>query len=77
MAGTWLWKNGEVQKFPDGTNHSGGNSVFVSGGDVYVTGYDGTYPNEVAVLWKNGVSQIFTSASGSRDVVVNSVFVVE
>ena len=46
-----LWKNGQVQLFNDApagsnSNHDeGANQVFVSGGDVYVSGYRGMFKN--------------------------------
>ena len=55
-----LWKNGEAQELTDGTCKAGALSVFVSDGDVYVSGYvkDG---KQVAKLWINGVDQNITS----------------
>jgi len=52
-----LWKNGVPQRLCEGERHA---SVFVSGEDVYVAGYE--YANQGAnkyftTLWKNGVAQ--------------------
>ncbi|MDR2087431.1 MAG: T9SS type A sorting domain-containing protein [Dysgonamonadaceae bacterium] len=52
-----LWKNGEVTNLTNGTSSSSALSVFVSGNDVYVAGYEynsnGT--KSTAKIWKNGV----------------------
>lgn len=64
-----LWKNGVMQKLTDGlvVDYENGysisasaNDVAVSGGDVYVAGFE----NEVARLWKNGVLQELTVDTG-------------
>jgi hypothetical protein len=61
-----LWKNGAAQRLSDGGSYAEAVSVFVSGKDVYVAGYDkDVYSAEtgigagkgVAMLWKNGVAQ--------------------
>ncbi|MCL2416378.1 MAG: hypothetical protein FWD02_00380 [Bacteroidales bacterium] len=65
-----VWKNGVAQHFNDQTNPNNAevNSIFVSGGDVFVTGSEGRF----ARLWKNGVVQELEDAENSF---VNSVFV--
>jgi len=68
-----LWKNGVAQTLSSA--HSYANSVFVSGGDVFVAGED----RAKATLWKNGVAQTLSSAdSYARSVFVSGgdVFVV-
>jgi hypothetical protein len=60
------WKNGVATAVTDGTNNAIAYAVYVSGGDVYVAGYeeDGDYyvlPGQspvkykVAKVWKNGI----------------------
>ena len=50
-----LWKNGVEFSISDGLHQAGLNSVFVSGNDVYLAGYENTVHEERAILWKNGV----------------------
>jgi hypothetical protein len=40
----------------DGTTDVFATSVFVSGNDVYVTGYEANGINQIAKLWKNNVA---------------------
>ena len=68
-----LWTNGARQQLSSNNNSTGpsANSVFVSGKDVYVAGWDGN-----AVLWKNGTRQQLSNATvaeGSTE--ANSVYV--
>ena len=72
-----LWKNGVVQNLTCGTHSASANSVFVSGNDVYVVGFDtrgyrGSSPR-TAMLWKNGVAQELISETDCT--VAHSVFV--
>jgi len=57
-----------AQNLTDGQNLCAANDVFVSEGDVYVTGYD----NVTNVLWKNGERQALPGKAGAG----KSVFVV-
>ena len=51
-----LWKNGEAQRL--GKEEGKANSVFVSGGDVYVAGQEKNEDGrDLATLWKNGVAK--------------------
>ena len=50
-----LWKNGQLQKLTDGTKWAFTYSVFVSGGDVFVAGFEENSSGKaVAKIWKNG-----------------------
>ena len=67
-------KNETAQKLSN--KKSVANSIFVSGGNVYVPGYEYVATNRnVAVLWKNSVATYLTD--GVLDASANSVFVVE
>ena len=53
-----LWKNGILyQTFNNGNYNAFANSVYVSGNDVYVAGYEHNERGTSAMLWKNGVGQ--------------------
>ena len=71
-----LWKNGAAQTLS--TQYSIAYSVYVSGSDVYVAGFedpDGAYgsgDNKRATLWKNGVAQTLSEQkSTTRSVYVS------
>jgi hypothetical protein len=50
-----LWKNGEKQLLSDGTSDTATCNVFVSGKDVYVTGYESELGQKATTLiWING-----------------------
>jgi serine/threonine protein kinase len=80
-----LWKNGKMQRLTDGTHASEANSVFVSGNDVYVVGWEmktyavaqvsAKYQSgvKIAKLWKNGVPHNLTDGTYSAE--ATSVFV--
>ena len=51
-----IWKNGIEQKLTDGASNAFANSVYVTGNDVYVAGFEGN----VAIVWKNGEAQKLT-----------------
>jgi hypothetical protein len=51
--------------------NNGGHSIYVSGNDVYVGGWDGKFPT----LWKNGVAQRFSGAPCSVFVSGGDVYV--
>ena len=68
-----LWKNGADLNLSSGTE---ANSVFVTGGDVYVAGYTlrsiGTNKN-FATVWKNGIAEYLSK--DTRNGWATSVFV--
>jgi putative hemolysin len=63
-----VWKNDIPQILPSAGPFADARSVFVSGDDVYVTGYSSS---EGCILWKNGVPQILPGGTGYA----SSVFV--
>lgn len=74
-----LWKNGVVTYLTDGSHQAAANSVFVSGTDVYVAGYENSTWGDIAKVWKNGVATkldggLYPNGS-SYDARGNSVFV--
>ncbi len=71
-----LWKNGIVQNLPAEGHQGFARSVYVSGSDVYVVGWDAAK----AKLWKNGVALnltngLFVSSANSVYVSGSDVYV--
>lgn len=64
-----VWKNGIASNLSIAVDSSAAFSVFVSGTDVYVAGYERNF----AKIWKNGVGINLTN--GTSDAGANSVFV--
>ena len=62
-----LWKNGVAQDVSNETKDAYAHSVYVSGNDAYVAGYEGSTTNsKVAILWKNGVAQSLSDQSNNE-----------
>ena len=59
----------------NGINYADAFSVFVTGTDVYVCGFERSGTNGVAKLWKNGVATALNN--GANDAEGYSVFVSE
>ncbi len=59
-----IWKNETLTMLSSGPSNA--NSVFVSGSDVYVAGYDRSTWN-VATIWKNGVAIPLSTTPGDAD----------
>lgn len=68
-----LWKNGIVTNITDATYNATPTSIFVSGSDVYITGWENTATRPIAKLWKNGVAINLTN--GDRNAEARSVYV--
>ena len=66
-------KNGEVL-YTRPESVSPGLSFFVSGGDVYTTGYENNGNYDVATVWKNG-TVLHSLTDGTQDADASSVFV--
>ena len=67
---TQYWKNGNRTSLNDDDDEAGGgNSIFVSGSDVYIAGFEGN----VAKYWKNNIPVILTD--GESQASARSIFV--
>ena len=66
-----LWKDGVAQSLTDEKTSSQARCVFVSGEDIYVSGFLGN----VAVIWKNGTPM--SLSDGTNAAAITSVFVTE
>jgi hypothetical protein len=71
------WKNNTLINLTDGSAPASALSIFVSGTDVYVCGFESinaqSGANKKAKVWKNGVATNLTD--GTNNAVANSVFV--
>ena len=69
-----VWKNGIATSLSSATNDAQATSVFVSGTDVYVTGFEYDISTKAtAKIWKNGIATALTN--GTQDAYAYSVFV--
>ncbi len=68
------WKNGSFTSLGGGTYTSYGQSVYISGNDVYVGGYENNASGKtVAKSWKNGMETSYSNGSYSAS--IKSVYV--
>ena len=63
-----LWKNGIATSLTDGTTDASVESVYVSGSDVYASGFVETSSSRIGVVWKNG-SRLFTTSPSYNGVI--------
>ena len=73
LSKAMLWKNGNGISLTDGLTYARANAVYVYNNDVYVTGYELIWPNNVSRTWKNGT--LIHSTNGSFSAASASVFV--
>lgn len=59
------WKNGVAISLLNNNHYGKANSIFVSGTDVYVSGYE----NNTATIWKNGIPIKLSDGSQSASVI--------
>jgi len=70
------WKNGQEFPVSDGTKNARVNSIFVSGGDVYLAGSEDITPyrNRRAAYWKNK-TRIYLTSDTNQNSEINSIFI--
>jgi hypothetical protein len=55
------WVDGKLYNLPDTTHLCSATGIFVSGNDIYVSGFDhGSWPGGYVFYWKNGVKTTVT-----------------
>lgn len=59
------WKNGQLITLTDDTRRTGANSIFLSGSDVYIAGWESTSNATMAKYWKNGIETLLPFTAGS------------
>lgn len=72
-----IWKNGIADNLTDGTKQAIGNSLFVSGSNIYVAGYENDGIICTASVWKNKIAASAGSGLYKKVGIINanSVFV--
>lgn len=75
-----LWKNGVAKNLTNGSSIASSRSVYVSGSDVYICGYEmnrvGIYSfSMTSKIWKNGVSSLVSKTN--NNLIPTSIFVVK
>jgi hypothetical protein len=68
-----LWKNGVSIDLNSTNNNAEARSVFISGNNVYVGGYESNGINSIAKIWKNGVGT--NLSDGLTSTVINSLYI--
>jgi hypothetical protein len=74
--GATVWRNGVAISLPGTGAYA--SSVFVSGSNIYVAGYEWNGKGQTATVWKNGVATSLTDGTltdGTYSAMANSVFV--
>jgi hypothetical protein len=69
------WKNGAQTKLTDGKNYANATALYVSGYNVYVSGYEQTGSLRAAKCWKNG-NEITLDKGKHESCEATSVFVI-
>jgi len=59
-----VWKNGVAASLSTGNSAAGAFSVFTSGDDVYVSGWESTATGYTAKVWKNGIATTLSPEDG-------------
>ena len=62
-----VWDDGAVMDLTDGSTEAYGRSIFVSGKDTYVAGYEFENNITVAKVWRNGVATALTDGQNPAE----------